>query len=170
MPPKISGLTLLTAMITPAVLISACGTLIFSTSNRLGRLVDRVRELGKSMGSVLTSGELEFRDLRRRELDLQLSINAKRTRLIQHSLTGFYLSLGAFVGTTVSIGAMGFVPELSWVPTVLGIAGTLVLFYSSVLLIGEARLSIRSVKSEMDFFLKLRELIQAVPDKRGSSE
>jgi len=42
-----TALSLLTAMITPAVLISACGTLIFSTSARLARLVDRVRELSQ---------------------------------------------------------------------------------------------------------------------------
>jgi hypothetical protein len=153
-------------MITPAVLISACGTLIFSTSNRLGRLVDRVRQLSSSIEQ--TNGELEFRELRRRELDLQLSINAKRTRLIQHSLTGFYLSLGAFVATTASIGGTAFVPALSWLPTALGIAGTLVLFYSSVLLIGEAQLAVRSLKSEMEFILKLRELIQTRPAKPAS--
>ena len=33
------------AMITPAVLISASGTLVLSTSNRLSRVVDRVRVL-----------------------------------------------------------------------------------------------------------------------------
>jgi nicotinic acid phosphoribosyltransferase len=32
-------------MITPAVLISACGTMILSTSTRPGRVVDRVRSL-----------------------------------------------------------------------------------------------------------------------------
>jgi hypothetical protein len=37
--------SVLSAMITPAVLISACGALILSTSVRLGRVVDRVRAL-----------------------------------------------------------------------------------------------------------------------------
>ncbi|MBL0332872.1 MAG: DUF2721 domain-containing protein [Chlorobi bacterium] len=37
------GLGILTSMLTPAILISACGTLILSTSSRLGRVVDRVR-------------------------------------------------------------------------------------------------------------------------------
>jgi len=40
-----SSLAVLTAMITPAVLISASGTMILSTSTRLGRVVDRVRSL-----------------------------------------------------------------------------------------------------------------------------
>jgi hypothetical protein len=35
-----SSLAVLTAMITPAVLISASGTMILSTSTRLGRVVD----------------------------------------------------------------------------------------------------------------------------------
>ena len=42
-----NALAILTAMITPAVLISACGALIFSTSTRLGRVVDRVRMLSE---------------------------------------------------------------------------------------------------------------------------
>ena len=41
----VSAITVLTAMITPAVLISACGSMILSTSVRLGRVVDRVRSL-----------------------------------------------------------------------------------------------------------------------------
>ena len=47
--PLIPGLPfadgVLAAMITPAVLITACGTLTVSTSNRLGRVVDRVRKV-----------------------------------------------------------------------------------------------------------------------------
>lgn len=42
------GLTILTAMITPAVLISGCGTLVLSTSSRLGRIIDHVRDLADS--------------------------------------------------------------------------------------------------------------------------
>ena len=36
------------AMITPAVLISACGTLVMSTSNRLSRVVERARSLSEA--------------------------------------------------------------------------------------------------------------------------
>src|SRR5512132_4743579 len=36
-------------MITPAVLISACGSMILSTSSRLGRVVDRVRGLSDKL-------------------------------------------------------------------------------------------------------------------------
>ena len=47
-----SATTVLTAMITPAVLISACGSMILSTSTRLGRVVDRVRILSERLEDI----------------------------------------------------------------------------------------------------------------------
>ena len=37
-------------MITPALLITAAGAFIFSTSSRLGRVVDRVRAIAAALG------------------------------------------------------------------------------------------------------------------------
>ena len=45
MDPLSSALGVLSAMITSAILISACGTFVFSMLNRLGRVVDWVRDL-----------------------------------------------------------------------------------------------------------------------------
>lgn len=52
MNPWSSAITVLTAMITPAVLISACGSRILSTSSRLGRVVDRVRALSEKLEEI----------------------------------------------------------------------------------------------------------------------
>jgi hypothetical protein len=152
------GLALLSAMITPAVLISACGTLIFSTSNRLSRIVDRVRVLGDLIGQLYTKEEIDFKQERRHNLDRQLSYYATRGQLIQRSLSSIYAALAIFVGTTISIGIVALAPVVSWLPTALGIAGTLILFYACVLLIAEARLALKSVNEEMQFALKLSEL------------
>src|SRR2546428_564862 len=46
------SLDLLTAMIAPAGLTSACGARIFSTSTRLARVVDRVGELTAAMDNL----------------------------------------------------------------------------------------------------------------------
>lgn len=51
-----ANLQVLTAMITPAVLISGAGTLLMSTSSRLGRVTDRVRHLTARF-KVLVSDE-----------------------------------------------------------------------------------------------------------------
>ena len=41
-------------MITPALLISATGSLVLSTSTRLGRVVDRVRDLERRLSELIT--------------------------------------------------------------------------------------------------------------------
>ncbi len=151
-------LSLLSAMITPAVLISACGTLIMSTSMRLARIVDRVRDLGKQVEELFIGEATDFTEERRAEVERQLSVHARRGKIIQNALTGFYISLGLLVAATVSIGLTSFVQQLNWLPASLGIAGTITLFYGSVLLIAETRLALRSVNSEMQFTLQLRDL------------
>ena len=61
-----SALTILTSMITPALLISATGTFILSTSNRLGRVVDRVRAISEKMDNLMHgSSGLEMIDERK---------------------------------------------------------------------------------------------------------
>jgi hypothetical protein len=68
-----SALTVLTAMITPAVLISACGTMILSTSTRLGRIVDRVRSLSDKLEELAKiEGEVELLEDRRSIIYSQL--------------------------------------------------------------------------------------------------
>jgi hypothetical protein len=49
---SISATAVLTAMITPAVLISACGSMILSTSSRLGRVVDLFVATSVAIGIV----------------------------------------------------------------------------------------------------------------------
>src|SRR5262245_37088564 len=144
-----NSLNVLSAMITPAVLISACGTLIFSTSTRLARIVDRVRELDHRIEQLCSSGNLDFVDERRLEVEKQLTTHARRSRYVQRALTSFYLSLGMFVGTTVAIGFVSLLRYSMWLPNVVGIAGTVVLFYGCMMLIAETRLALQSVNSEM---------------------
>ena len=158
------GLSLLSAMITPAVLISACGTLIFSTSTRLARVVDRVRHLSAQIERLFADEEVRFRTERRKEVEAQLGFYARRARLVQGSLTSFYVALGIFVATTIAIALTPFAPRLTWLPSVLGIAGTLVLFFGCVLLISETRLALQALKSEMAFTLRLSGLHQAELD------
>jgi len=48
-----STIEFLTAMVTPTLLISATGSLVLSTSTRLGRVVDRVRQLEVRLGELI---------------------------------------------------------------------------------------------------------------------
>ncbi len=153
-----SALAVLTAMITPAVLISACGTLILSTSTRLGRVVDRVRVLADRFEELAHhAAELELVEERRAMIFDQLDKLTSRARLLQRSMTVFYMALGIFVSTSVAIGivAVTSVSRYTWVPVVMGLIGALFLFYGSMLLIFEARLAFSTISAEMDFLWRL---------------
>jgi Protein of unknown function (DUF2721) len=157
MPEVSNPQSILAAMIVPAVLISACGTLIVSTSMRLARIVDRVRGLSQNIEELSADeATVDFIEDRVAEFERQLTIHTRRGQLIQRSLTSLYLSLGLFVAATVALALVSLLNRWEWLPLVLGIAGTVILFYSSVLLIAETRLALRSVNYEMAFAMKLR--------------
>ncbi len=165
-----SAVAVLTAMITPAVLISACGALILSTSTRLGRVVDRVRSLidrFEEMAKTQEEEGVELYEERRAVIFDQLDQLTTRTRLLQKSMRVFYLSLGVFVATSVAIGIVAAVnrPQHAWVPVVLGLSGACGLFHGSILLIKESRLAQASLNAEMDFIWKLGRAL-APPDLR----
>ena len=147
-----SAIAVLTAMITPAVLISACGSMILSTSSRLGRVVDRVRTLSDKLEEIATNhpDEVDLRD-RQAVIFEQLDRLTSRARILQRSMVCFYLGLGMFVATSVAIGLVAITSRYTLVPVVLGIAGACFLFYGSILLIFEARLALSTIHAEMDF-------------------
>lgn len=149
-----SSLAVLTAMITPAVLISASGTMILSSSVRLGRVVDRVRSLSDRLLEISREGhEEEFLEERRAMLYDQLDKLTSRSRLLQRGLTTFYLAVGIFVATSVAIGVASFTgtTRFGWIPLAFGLLGAFFLFYGSMLLVFEARLALSTTHAEMDF-------------------
>lgn len=149
-----AAIAVLTAMITPAVLISACGSMILSTSSRLGRVVDRVRALSDRLESMAARHERDQAAIERQaSIFQQLDKLTSRARLLQRCMVTFYLSLGMFVATSVAIGVVPFTanPHYNLVPVALGLAGACFLFYGSVLLIFEARLALSTIHGEMDF-------------------
>jgi len=148
-----SSLAVLTAMITPAVLISASGTMILSTSTRLGRVVDRVRSLSDRFQQLTDSGSTaKFVEEQRAMLYDQLDKLTSRSRLLQRALTTFYLAVGVFVATSVAIGVVAFSGGRGgWIPVAMGLVGAFFLFYGSMLLVFEARLALSTTHAEMDF-------------------
>ena len=147
------ALSVLSAMITPAVLISACGSLIITTSSRLMRAVDRVREMSvrfAELGDHPPQGEDVEEE--RRMLFGQLDLNTTRARLLQRALARLYWALGAFVGTSAAIGLVAATGrQYTWVPIGFGLTGAGLLLYASVLLVHESRIALAALEAEMDF-------------------
>jgi hypothetical protein len=152
-----NAIAVLTAMITPAVLISACGALIFSTSTRLGRVVDRVRALSERFQEIAKNPEQdEMFDERRLLIFTQLDRQTSRARLIQRAMTAFYTALGVFVASTVAIAIVSAAARnFTWIAVVLGLLGAMFMLYGSMLLIVESRMALGAIMSEMDFVWKV---------------
>ncbi len=93
---------ILTSMITPAVLISACGTLIFSTSARLGRIFDRVNVMKGEVEAIIT-GKISFPEERLRHLRGQIGLQRRRARLIQKAMVALYTATLLFVTSSLAI-------------------------------------------------------------------
>jgi hypothetical protein len=149
---------ILGAMITPAVLISASGTLVLSTSNRLGRVVDRIRKLTtEAEGLPDESAAVEIVEKRALIAD-QVGWLTKRLRLLQTAIILFYASIGLLVASSLTVGlsvtAKGM---LGWVPIGLALTGATGLMCGALLLVREARTAVRGTLNELDHVRKVVE-------------
>jgi hypothetical protein len=149
-----STIEFLTAMVTPALLISASGSLVLSTSTRLGRVIDRSRDLIKRLDELILTedkGKILYYS-RRLEANFDLLDKVtSRARILQRAMAAFYIALAIFVLTSVSIGIVGILGLVRWIPIPIGLIGILYTFYGSLLMIKEAKMATITINSEMDY-------------------
>jgi len=153
-----STIEFLTAMVTPALLISATGSLVLSTSTRLGRVVDRVRQLEERLSDLIyaaNKGEVPLYDKRVEVIVDLLDKVTSRARILQRAMQAFYYGLGMFVLTSVTIAIAAFFSTYRWVPIPVGIVGIMFLFWGSMLMLRETRVATATVNAEMDFTWEL---------------
>ncbi|MFL6373515.1 MAG: DUF2721 domain-containing protein [Pyrinomonadaceae bacterium] len=153
-----STIEFLTAMVTPALLISATGSLVLSTSTRLGRVVDRVRWLEERLTALISVEDKAGMPLYERRVEVIVDLLDKvttRSRILQKALAALYYGLGLFILCSVTIAVASFVTRYRWVPIPVGVVGILFLLYSAVLMLRETRMATATVNAEMDFTWEL---------------
>jgi threonine/homoserine/homoserine lactone efflux protein len=149
-----STIEFLTAMVTPTLLISATGSLVLSTSTRLGRVIDRVRDLEQRLSELIVIEEKTAVPLYEKRVDTVVNLLDKvtsRARLLQRAMGAFYYGLGFFVLTSVTIAIAAFFNTYRWVPIPVGVIGIVFLFYGSLLMLRETWMATATVNAEMDF-------------------
>jgi hypothetical protein len=149
-----STIEFLTAMVTPTLLISATGSLVLSTSTRLGRVVDRVRELEKRLSELIVVEDTSKIPLYEKRIDTIVNLLDKvtsRARILQKAMSVFYYGLGFFILTSVTIAGAAFFPSYRLLPIPVGIVGILFLFAGGVLMLRETRMATATINAEMDF-------------------
>lgn len=149
-PTLTSTVNVLSTMITPAVLIMACGSLILTTSTRLIRAVDRVREMEPEIEKLTAAGDQRAAG-KREMIMVQLDRALTRARMLQRALALLYGALAFFVGTSVALGLSALSNLAAWIPLVLGLIGAGLLFSASVMLIFESRIALAATYAETDY-------------------
>jgi hypothetical protein len=156
---------ILTALIAPAVLISACGSLILSTSERTSKVVNQLRLWSRDFAELPADGG-SWEAGRRVLLHDLIGLATRRARLLQHSLMAFYVACGLFVATGATVAASALLAELDvawhwyvWIPVGIGLVGSGTLLAACGLLITEARLALTQTSEEMRFAMSWRERV-----------
>ncbi|HYG02814.1 MAG TPA: DUF2721 domain-containing protein [Chryseosolibacter sp.] len=143
-------------MITPAVLILASGSLIMTTSQRLGRVIERLRVISQEFMKIeRTEDAASDNEIQRRILYTLLRKSAQRSKLLTRAMILLYVSLGLFVATSLAIGVVSITHlKHTWIPTAFGMAGAAILFASSGILIIESRLTYSVITHEVDYVIE----------------
>jgi Protein of unknown function (DUF2721) len=158
MSPIPANYAVLSAMITPALFLTANGSLIISTSNRLARIADRVRVLNETIDRLdRVPGDLDFVPDRIGLAEEQLGRMARRNEHIRVALTLLYLALAAFAATSLSLAVdVLFSNRIAFLPTALAVVGVVLMMAACVRLSREAIAALNGEDREVRFYRELR--------------
>jgi hypothetical protein len=151
-----SALNVLTAMITPALLLSATGTYILATTSRLGRVVDRMRLVSEKVEALSLNEQAGMRAERIDDYRGQMRRLRVRLGLLQSAVISLYSAALTFILCSVAIGVTAAISlKLYWLPVVLGLGGACLLLLASITLIREARHAVADLELESAFLRKV---------------
>ena len=153
-----SNYTTLSAMLTPALFMTATSSLIISTSNRMSRIVDRIRIINDLVDQADRGlSELDYLDLRQSHLASQLRDLEWRSDRVRLTLTMLYMSLSSFIGTSLVLAVdVLFGSRIEAVPTLLAVLGVGLLLTASINLTREAHRALQSNRREIQFHRELQ--------------
>jgi hypothetical protein len=138
-------LGLIQSMVTPAVMISACGLLLLALTNKLGRIVDRVRALNTEDRAACPGDET----VRRMSIRNQIEELVRRARYIRNACGLLYLAVTVFVLTSLCVGLAYFSRVFELLMIVTFIAGLVVVVWAGILAYLEMRVSHRVMLEEI---------------------
>lgn len=132
-----------------AILISACGNLISSTSTRLIKVTDICRAYCEKAKKETNKDELE-------QLFIKLEKVGPRIRLLETALTMFYSSLSCFALTTLFMSLDQIISkDLRLLTLASGIVGVIILPIASIILVLERQFTMKSIWQEIDYVNKI---------------
>jgi uncharacterized NAD-dependent epimerase/dehydratase family protein len=149
----------LSAMIAPALFLTGTGSLVISTSNRMSRIVDRVRTLNDEYDRLMR-GKLDVDMIEERAEHMQgeLARLIGRSNRIRVALILLYFSLCSFASTSLLLGLDVVTGHrIIVVPTLVAVAGVGSLLISTGFLLAEALTAMRTYRLDIAFYQELHE-------------
>jgi hypothetical protein len=143
MPASLLGIV--QAMVTPAVMISACGLLLLSVSNKLGRIVDRIRDLNAEDRGL--SDEVDR--VRRLSIRNQIDLLLRRALLLRNACGLLYFAVAVFALTSLCVGLSQAGRVFDVLMLVLFVTGLATVVWAGILAYLEIRLSHQAVAEEI---------------------
>jgi hypothetical protein len=141
------AISIISAMITPAILILASGSLVASTLVRLGRIVDRARSLIDRLDACKAAGDDKgvavYRTI--------LNDYRHRATLVERALSGYYAAIGFFVAASLTIALDNFINLIMpWLAVAITMVGATLLLAGTVALRLETNMAAGTLKREME--------------------
>jgi hypothetical protein len=134
---------ILTAMLAPALFMTATASLILSANTRLARVVDRMRAL---LAELENSGPPELEGIER-----QIARHRRRSRIILRAGRLLYLALSAFVATSLAIALDSFAGfSLGQIPTALSLFGVSLVLVACLFLSRETGMAVDALDDEFE--------------------
>ena len=145
-------LLLIQSMVAPAVMISACGLLLLSLTNKLGRIIDRIRDLNTEDRNAGPNEE----PVRRMSIRNQIDQLVERAVLLRRSCGLLFLGVTFFVGTSLCIGLSNLTVVFEYLMIILFVIGLIIVVWAGILAYWEMRISHQVIIEEIKE-LRLRE-------------
>ncbi|HEY0798659.1 MAG TPA: DUF2721 domain-containing protein [Candidatus Baltobacteraceae bacterium] len=140
-------LGVISAMITPAILILATGSLVMSTLTRVGRIVDRARRLIALLATQRASNDTE---------GAQTTVDwlfhyRRRAALAERALTLYYSAIGTFVAASLAISVDSLTRNsIPWLSLMFVVVGAIFLFSGTLALVIETNIATGALRKEID--------------------
>lgn len=136
---------MISAMITPALLILGSSSLVSTSLVRLGRIVDRARSL-----VLMDAKDREKYGVDERTLHVWTENYKRRARLVEKSVTFFFAAVALFVSACLSIAIDRVFHGTLWLlPVGLVVLGMGCLLGGADLMVFECRLASRQLHEEI---------------------
>lgn len=139
------ALLIISAMITPALLILGSGSLVATALQRLARAVDRAR-------AILQLPEEDARRLGWTEENVKrwLERYAQRSLIAEKAVAVFFFGVGTFILDCLSIAVDHyFANTLTWLPVSLTIIGMLLMLAGAYFMVLESHLASIQIREEI---------------------